>query len=172
MKTYVHKVQLIKSRDPQVFMRVSAQSNGDFTSVIRYDNNNSASKSQMAGSIASLKDEYKKGGGVTVNQFGYGRRKEHKVAKSLRGKGASVKVSPGSRGAADLRVSFSPTRKWNVQVKSSRGSSPASPSSPSSRDMGRLKISASRSGATPVVAKVTPKGTTYKSARTGRTLKP
>lgn len=169
MKTYVHKVQLIKSRDPQVFMGVSAQSNGDFTSMIRYDNNNSASKSQMAGSIASPKDEYKKGGGVTVNQFGYGRSKEHKVAKSLRGKGASVKVSPGSREAADLRVSFSPTRKWNVQVKSSRGSSPASPSS---RDMGRLKISASRSRATPVVAKVTPKGTTYKSARTGRTLKP
>ena len=137
--------------------------------MVRYDNNNSTSKSQMAGSIASPKDEYKKGSGVTVNQFGYGRRKEHKVAKSLRGKGASVKVSPGSRGAADLRVSFSPTRKWNVQVKSSRGSSPASPSS---RDMGRLKISASRSGATPVVAKVTPKGTTYKSARTGRTLKP
>lgn len=137
--------------------------------MVRYDNNNSISKSQMAGSIASSKDEYKKGGGLTVNQFGYGQRKEHKVAKSLRGKGASVKVSPGSRGAADLRVSFSPTRKWNVQVKSSRGSSPASPSS---RDMGRLKISASRSGATPVVAKVTPKGTTYKSARTGRTLKP
>ena len=104
-----------------------------------------------------------------MNQFGYGRRKEHKVAKSLRGKGASVKVSPGSRGAADLRVSFSPTRKWNVQVKASRGSSPASPSS---RDMGRLKISASRSRATPVVAKVTPKGTTYRSARTGRPLKP
>ncbi len=104
-----------------------------------------------------------------MNQYGYGRRKEHKVAKSLRGKGASVKVSPGSKGAADLKVSFSPTRKWNVQVKSSRGPSPASPST---RDLGRLKQGASRSGATPVVAKVTPKGTTYKSARTGRKLKP
>ncbi len=104
-----------------------------------------------------------------MNQYGYGRKKELKVAKSLRGKGASVKVSPGSRGAADLKASFSPTRKWNIQVKASRGPSPASPSR---RDSGRLKQGASRSGATPVVAKVTPKGTTYRSARTGRTLKP
>lgn len=104
-----------------------------------------------------------------MNQFGYGRRKEHQVAKSLRGKGASVKVSPRSRGAADLRVSFSPTRKWNVQVKSSRGSSPASPSS---REIGRLKISASRSRATPVVAKVTPKRISYRSARSGKKLSP
>lgn len=104
-----------------------------------------------------------------MNNYGYGRRKELKVARSLRGKGASVKISPGSRGAADLKASFSPTKKLHIQVKSSRGSSPASPSR---RDLGRLKQSASRSGATPVVAKVTPKGITYKSARTGRTLRP
>jgi len=138
-------------------------------SMVQYNDNNVNSKSQLVGSIASSKDEYKKGGKVTMNQYGYGRRKENQVARSLRGKGASVKVSPGSRGAADLRVSFSPTRKWNVQVKSSRGSSPASPSS---REMGRLKISASRRGATPVVAKVTSKGTTYTSARSGRKLRP
>lgn len=106
---------------------------------------------------------------VDMNQYGYGRKKEIKVAKSLRGRGASVKVSPGSRGAADLKVKFSPSRKWNVQVKSSRSSSPASPSS---RDIGRLKISAARSGATPVVAKVTPRKTTFTSARTGRILRP
>ena len=104
-----------------------------------------------------------------MSQYGYGRKKELKVAKSLRGKGASVKVSPGSRGAADLKASFSPTRKWNIQVKASRGTSPASPSR---KDLGRLKQGASKSGATPVVAKVSPKGTTYRSARTGRTLKP
>ncbi len=104
-----------------------------------------------------------------MNQYGYGRKKELKVARSLRGKGASVKVSPGSRGAADLKASFSPTKKWNIQVKASRGSSPASPSR---KDVGRLKQSASRSGATPVVAKVTPKRTTYTSAHTGKRLKP
>jgi len=169
MIKYVSKVQSIKNRDPQICIGVSAQSNEDFTSIVRYDDSNNTSKSQMAWSIASSKGEYKKGGTVTVNQYGYGRRKENQVAKSLRGKGASVKVSPGSRGAADLRVSFSPTRKWNVQVKSSRGNSPASPSS---REMGRLKIGASRSGATPVVAKVTPKGTNYTSARSGRKLRP
>ena len=104
-----------------------------------------------------------------MNQYGYGRKKEHQVADSLRKKGASVKVSPGSRGAADLKVTFSPARKWNIQVKSSRGPSPASPSR---RDLGRLKQGATKTGAIPVVAKVTPKGTTYKSARNGRTLKP
>ena len=50
-----------------------------------------------------------------MNQYGYGRKKELKVAKSLRGRGASVKISPGSRGAADLKASFSPNRKWNIQ---------------------------------------------------------
>ena len=104
-----------------------------------------------------------------MNQYGYGRKKELKVAKSLRGRGASVKISPGSRGAADLKASFSPNRNWNIQVKASRGNSPASPSR---RDLGRLKQSASRTNATPVVAKVTPRKTTYTSARTGRTLKP
>lgn len=158
-----------KAKTPKSSVGVLAQSSGDFTSMDQYDDNNGISKSQMVRSITSSMDEYKKGGKMTMKNYAYGRRKELKVARSLRGKGASVKMSPGSRGAADLKASFSPTRKWNVQVKASRGPSPASPSR---RDLGRLKQGASRTGATPVLAKVTPKGTTYKSARTGRTLKP
>ncbi len=104
-----------------------------------------------------------------MNNCHYGRRQEQKVACQLRGHGAKVRLSPASRGAADLTATFSSTRSWKVQVKSSRGNSTASPSR---RDLGRLKISASRSGATPVVASVTPKGVTYRSVRCGRRLNP
>ena len=46
-------------------------------------------------------------------KYEYGREKEIVVAKRLRGSGAKVKLSPGSRGAADLDVAF-PTKseKW------------------------------------------------------------
>ncbi len=86
------------------------------------------------------------------SQYKYGRDKEVKLARSLRAKGASVKVSKGSKGAADLKATFSTGRKWNIQVKSSRKGTPASPSA---KDLGRLKQGATKSGATPVVAKVT-----------------
>ena len=99
----------------------------------------------------------------------YGHRQEQKVTRQLRGHGAKVKMSPGSRGAADLKARFPSGKSWNVQVKSSRSGTPASPSA---KDLGRLKISASRSRATPVVTKVTPKVISYKSARSGKKLNP
>ena len=104
-----------------------------------------------------------------ASQKKYGLKKEDKVGRSLRARGAKVHASPGSIGAADLKATFPSGTKWNIQVKSSRTSEV---SSPSRRDLGRLKASASKSKATPVVAKVTPKGITYESARTGRPLKP
>lgn len=103
------------------------------------------------------------------DQYKYGRKKEEKVAKSLRGKGAKVEVSPGSKGAADLIAKFPSGTKWKVQVKASRSTSVKSPTP---KDMGRLKSSATKSHATPVVAKVTPKGIKYESARSGRKLTP
>ncbi len=103
------------------------------------------------------------------SDYEYGREKELKVARSLRAKGASVKVSKGSRGAADLKATFSTGKKWNIQVKSTRKGTPASPSA---RDLGRLKQSATKSGATPVVAKVSRSKVTYSSARSPKTLKP
>ena len=103
------------------------------------------------------------------DEYSYGRVKERKVAQLLRAKGASVRVSKASRGAADLKVTFSTGTKWNVQVKSSRRGTPASPSA---KDSGRLKQGATRGGATPVVAKVTPRSTEYRSARSGRKLTP
>jgi hypothetical protein len=98
-----------------------------------------------------------------------GRAKEIKVAQSLRGKGASVKVSKGSKGAADLRVTFPTGTKWNIQVKSSRKGAPASPSA---KDVGRLKQGATKTRATPVISKVTPQGIQYISARSGKKLTP
>ncbi len=106
---------------------------------------------------------------MTKNQYNYGRKKEEKVAKSLRGKGAKVEVSTGSKGSADLIAKFPSGTKWNVQVKASRSTSAKSPTA---KDIGRLKSSATKSNATPVVAKVTPKGIEYESARSGRKLSP
>ena len=106
---------------------------------------------------------------MVKRQYKYGRDKEIKLAQSLRGKGASVKVSKGSLGAADLRVEFSTGTKWDIQVKSSRRGTPASPSA---KDSGRLKQGATKTGATSVIAKATPKGVQFISARSGRKLTP
>ena len=103
------------------------------------------------------------------DEYSYGRAKEKKVAQLLRTKGAKVEISKSSKGAADLRVKFPTGRKWDIQVKSSRRGEPASPSA---KEKARLKQGATKSGATPVVAKVTPKGTQYTSARSGRKLTP
>ena len=104
-----------------------------------------------------------------TDQYKYGREKELKLARSLRARGASVKVSKGSKGASDLKATFSTGRKWNIQVKSTRKGTPASPST---RDLGRLKQSATKSGATPVVAKVSRGHVSFSSARSGRKLTP
>lgn len=103
------------------------------------------------------------------SEYEYGRGKELKIARSLRAKGASVKVSKGSKSAADLRVKFSTGTKWYIQVKSSRRGTPASLST---KDLGRLKQGATKTRATPVISKVTPKGIQYISARSGRKLTP
>jgi Holliday junction resolvase len=103
-----------------------------------------------------------------MNNYAYGRRKELKVARSLRGKGASVEISPGSKGAAGLKAHFPNGKKLHIQVKATRGLTPAVPSR---KDVGRLKQSASRSGATPCIAKVSSKGITYESARTRKEIK-
>jgi len=103
------------------------------------------------------------------NQYSYGRSKEQKVAQSLRNKGASVTTSKGSKGAADLVARFPSGTKWSVQVKATRSGSTAMPSA---KDAGRLKQSAAKSNSTPVVARVSPEGVEYKSARSGRKLTP
>lgn len=104
-----------------------------------------------------------------TKNYKYGRDKEQKVARALRGRGASVAVSPGSRSAVDLKVSFPTGTKWYVQVKSTRS---ARAVSVARREIGRLKQIATRSSATPVIATVTPSGIEYRSGRSGQRLAP
>jgi hypothetical protein len=142
---------------------------GDLSSVGGYDGSRSNSK-KSSGMVDYLPTGRVLGSNEKpMKNSHYGRRQELKVARQLRGHGAKVSMNPGSRGAADLKARFASGKSWNVQVKSSKAGTPASPSA---KDLGRLKISASRSGATPVVAKVTPKGISYKSARSGRKVSP
>jgi len=103
------------------------------------------------------------------NHYRYGRKAEEKVARQLRGHGASVSLSPASRGPTDLVASFPAGTEWGVQVKSTRHGLPASPSP---RELANLRRSATRAGRTAVLADVTPDGTEYRSARTGRRLNP
>jgi len=105
---------------------------------------------------------------MAKSDYQYGREKELKIARSLRARGASVKVSKGSKGAADLKATLSTGKKWNIQVKATRKGTPASPST---KDLGRLKQSATKSGATPVIAKVSRGKVTYISAHSHKTLK-
>lgn len=106
---------------------------------------------------------------MAENPYSFGREQEKKIARSLRGKGAKVTLSPGSRGAADLTAEFPTGTKWKIQSKASKK---GTPTSPSAKDLGRLKQSSTKSNATPVVAKVTPKSIKYISARSRRSLKP
>lgn len=106
---------------------------------------------------------------MAENRYEYGRQQEERVARSLRGLGAKVTLSPGSKGAADITAEFPNGPTWKIQVKSSEG---GNPNSPSAKDLGRLKQSATKSGATPVVAKVTPDKIRYESARDGRKMTP
>lgn len=104
-----------------------------------------------------------------MNQSKYGRKAEERVAGALRSRGARVKVSPGSRGAADIKAVFPTGTKWNIQVKASRS---GKPHSLSRQEVARLKKSAAKDRATPVVASVSRGRTEYCSARSGRKLSP
>ena len=104
-----------------------------------------------------------------VNQSKFGRNGEIKVTMSMRSRGASATMSPGSRGAADIIAKFPSGTTWAIQVKRTRSGTAATPSP---KDIGRLKNSASHRGATAVIAKISPQGVEYTSARTGRKLTP
>lgn len=106
---------------------------------------------------------------MAKDPYSFGRKQEGKIARSLRGRGAKVTLSPGSKGAADLTAEFPTGTKWKIQSKASQK---GIPSSPSRKDLGRLKQSATKSKATPVIAKVTPEDIKYTSARSGKKLEP
>ena len=102
------------------------------------------------------------------SQYSYGRRGEKSIAKKLRKKGYTVEVSQGSRGATDLRARKG-SRRYNIQVK--RTKKDRSPSV-SPIDVRRLKISASRQKATPVIANIIRGKISFHSARSGKKIHP
>lgn len=104
---------------------------------------------------------------MTNDRYTEGRRAEQRVAAQLRRHGASVEISPGSRGAADLKAQF-PNRQWLVQVKS--GENP--PNRLRGTDKQRLNSAATKRSATPVLARVSKEGIEYISTRSGRKLNP
>ena len=98
-----------------------------------------------------------------------GQKAEERVANSLRRAGASVELSPGSRGSADVIGLWPSGKKWLLQVKSS---SKGQPAGLTQREQKNLTARADRNNATPVLVQVTPKKIEYTSAKDGRTLKP
>jgi Holliday junction resolvase len=84
------------------------------------------------------------------SNYSTGIRAEKSVASTFRSNGWAVKQSAGSRGAADLTCTKGDKTHF-VQVKSS---STSTKPYISSSEIGRLKSTATRNGATSVIAKV------------------
>ncbi|MFC2077823.1 hypothetical protein ACFLTM_03350 [Candidatus Bipolaricaulota bacterium] len=103
------------------------------------------------------------------DQYSYGREKEKKVARVLRGHGATVELMPGSRGPCDLKAYFPGGTVWYVEVKATRSGKPAALAS---KEMSRLKQSATKSGATAVIAYVSRDKVEFFYARTMRPATP
>lgn len=103
-----------------------------------------------------------------ASNYSKGVTAERKVASQYRSNGWSVKQSAGSRGAADLQCTKG-DRTLFVQVKST--SSPTRTPYISSSEQGRLKSTATRNGATSVIARVTPNGTSVVYAKNGASVK-
>lgn len=102
------------------------------------------------------------------SQYGYGRKGEKRIARKLRKKGYKVKISEGSRGATDIRARKG-SRRYNIQVKRTRK---AQSPTVSASDVKRLKISASRQNAIPIIAEIERGKATFRSARSNRKIHP
>lgn len=98
-------------------------------------------------------------------QFGFDR--EVAVANNMQRRGASVAMSPGSRGPFDVFADWGRT-SWAIQLKASRDGEPRLPG-PRERD--RLVRAAEREGAVPVIGLASGQRTTYHHAVTGERLR-
>jgi len=100
------------------------------------------------------------------SNYAHGVAAENNVAQQYQNNGYNVTISPGSRGAADLKCTKG-NKTHFVQVKSSHSYDPYI----SNKEQGNLKSTATRNGATAVVAKVTPQGSSIYYAKTGGKVK-
>lgn len=94
---------------------------------------------------------------------------EKKVMAYLGMKSGAPKPWPGAKSAVDMRVSFSTGTVWNVQVKACHSDTAAATCK---KEAGIKWTNALPPSGTLVVAKVTPRGIEYRSAKTGRKLTP
>ena len=104
-----------------------------------------------------------------ANRTKTGQKGERAVAQTLNKRGFKTKLSPGSRGPADVTARKGGT-KLAIQVKSSEG---GKPKNPSPREKTRLGAMANATGAVPVVAQVTfPRKTKRVAKRASTSRKP
>jgi Holliday junction resolvase len=104
--------------------------------------------------------------GRIKNPLKYGIQKEKLVARRLREKGYTVKISRASRGASDIKARG--RKRWNIQVKASKSGKICLPPS----EKRRIKIQARKERAVPVCAQVIGRRIIFKSLRTDRRLRP
>ena len=105
----------------------------------------------------------------------FGKKAEEKIARSLRGRGASVKHYEDSRGpgATDVEACWPKTGTcWFLQVKASRTTTEGDVAWPSADEINKLCRRAKRNNATAVVAQVEGGNIEYRSAQSGRRLPP
>jgi Holliday junction resolvase len=116
---------------------------------------------------------------VLLPAYRVGEAGERLVARILEVHGWRVKLSPGSRGAADIEA-VKQGRRWLIQVKTTLKPLPRAPDGTvlldrlpvTGRELGRLKTKAARNNATPVLALVYKDTVLLLSARTLRPLQP
>ena len=101
------------------------------------------------------------------NLYSYGRKREKLVVQDLLSCKAHVKLSPGSKGPADVSAEFPTGTRWQVQVKST---AKGEARWPCGEELRRLKIKSTKTQSTAVVAQVSKNDITYRSARDGRKL--
>jgi len=115
-----------------------------------------------------------------MKRDGHSSSSEKKVMAYLGAKSQTSSVRPGTKAAADMRVSFSTGTVWNVQVKAchrdTAGAAYKGNALPPSGRCAAARVTprdiALPPSGTLVIAKVTPRGIEYRSAKTGRKLTP
>lgn len=101
------------------------------------------------------------------DQYSYGRKKEREIILVLKEAGYETHLSPGSRTACDI-FAQKKHRKYCIQAKSTRGIDHPAITSEEKR---RLKITATKRGAIPVVATNCRTEIEFRYARTNKILK-
>jgi hypothetical protein len=99
----------------------------------------------------------------------HGYETEYAIAWKVARCGGKAKVSPRSRGPADVRVEWPRGPDWRIQSKASREGLPRPPGP---RERARLRAAAARAKSIPVIALSSGSRTLFYSEKTGERLYP